>query len=243
VIGTFALAVTLSLPGSPEARRAPPDADRPFTRVVQNLGEDVRGIPSHKTLIVAAVGAMGAAIAVDHADHRLADWVARRGDSAYSDLGDFLGNGWTEAGAAVSVYALGAAQHSPRTARVGSQLLRAQILNGLLTRALKSAVGRPRPNGGVDSFPSGHTSAAFASASILERTYGWKAGAGAYAAAAFVGWTRVRDNAHWLSDVIAGAALGTVVGQSVGRGDSARGWTVAPSVGNHAIGIRVIRSR
>ena len=74
---------------------------------------------------------------------------------------------------------------------------------------LKYTVDRQRPDGGGHSFPSGHAASAFVGASFLQRRYGWRYGAPAYAAAGFVAWSRVHADRHHASDVIAGAALGT----------------------------------
>jgi membrane-associated phospholipid phosphatase len=73
---------------------------------------------------------------------------------------------------------------------------------------LKPTIDRTRPNGGHQSFPSGHAASAFAGAAFLERRYGWKLGAPAAALACFVGWSRVESKEHYATDVIAGAALG-----------------------------------
>jgi len=83
-----------------------------------------------------------------------------------------------------------------------------------LSEILKYSVGRPRPYQEPDargrSFPSGHTTAAFAGAAYWQRRYGWKAGAPAYALAAATGYSRVWSKNHYWSDVIAGAAIGTI---------------------------------
>lgn len=84
-------------------------------------------------------------------------------------------------------------------------------LNMALTYGMKYAVNSPRPEGnGGQSFPSGHTSAAFQGASFLHRRYGWVYGVPAYIAASFVGWSRVEGESdkHRWSDIAAGAALG-----------------------------------
>jgi membrane-associated phospholipid phosphatase len=73
---------------------------------------------------------------------------------------------------------------------------------------LKPLVNRTRPDGGSQSFPSGHSASAFAGAGFLQMRYGWKLGAPAYALAAFVGYSRVESKRHYTSDVVAGAALG-----------------------------------
>jgi membrane-associated phospholipid phosphatase len=77
-----------------------------------------------------------------------------------------------------------------------------------LTFVLKRATNETRPNGGNYSFPSGHSSSSFASAEFMRRRYGWKWGAPAYAAAAFVAYSRVESRMHYTHDVIAGAAIG-----------------------------------
>ena len=64
------------------------------------------------------------------------------------------------------------------------------------------------------SFPSGHTTSAFAIASVFSRRCASPAvGISAYALAAGTALQRVYDDKHWASDVFAGAALGTVVGR------------------------------
>jgi membrane-associated phospholipid phosphatase len=73
---------------------------------------------------------------------------------------------------------------------------------------LKPTVDRTRPNGGSQSFPSGHTASAFSGAAFLQLRYGWAYGVPACAAAAYVGWSRVHAKQHWTSDVLAGGALG-----------------------------------
>jgi len=76
------------------------------------------------------------------------------------------------------------------------------------TYALKYAVNRRRPNGGHQSFPSGHTSAAFMGAAFLHFRYGWQYGLPAYAAASVVAASRVTSGNHHATDVVAGAAIG-----------------------------------
>jgi len=73
---------------------------------------------------------------------------------------------------------------------------------------LKPTIGRQRPDGGGQSFPSGHSASGFAGAAFLQRRYGWPCGVPAYAVATFVAWSRVDAKRHWTSDVIAGGAIG-----------------------------------
>lgn len=77
------------------------------------------------------------------------------------------------------------------------------------TLILKYSVKEWRPDhSNRHSFPSGHTATTFATAAFLQRRYGWKFGAPAYALAAYVGWGRVFAKKHHWWDVVAGAAIG-----------------------------------
>jgi len=97
---------------------------------------------------------------------------------------------------------------------------------------VKYSVGRSRPYGEDGkrafkpfafktvhtSFPSGHTTSAFAVASVLAARYDspW-AGIAAYGAASATALQRIYSDKHWASDVFSGAVLGTAVGRAVVR--------------------------
>ena len=79
-------------------------------------------------------------------------------------------------------------------------------------RSLKKITNQQRPDGySFNSFPSGHTAEAFASAEFLRQEYKelspWYGIAG-YITAAATGVLRIYNNKHWLSDVVAGAGIG-----------------------------------
>lgn len=94
----------------------------------------------------------------------------------------------------------------------------ALAVSGAWTGTLKYSIHRRRPDGSDDlSLPSGHASAAFSLATVAERHYGWRVGVPGYLLAAGIGLSRVESNRHNLSDVVAGAALGLVVGRTVTR--------------------------
>lgn len=107
----------------------------------------------------------------------------------------------------------------------------------VITQTLKYTVNKPRPNNnGSQSFPSGHTSAAFQGAAFIQKRYGWKYGVPAYAAASFVGWSRIEGESdkHDVTDVVAGAVIGTL--SSYYFTTKYKGMSVAPYVENNAIG-------
>jgi hypothetical protein len=124
-------------------------------------------------------------------------------------------------------YSVGKLTDSPREIAVGEDGLTASIISSLVTGTLKVAVGRARPSstsdrdvfhpfGGDQSFPSGHTTEAFAVASVISAHYDspWVDTA-AYSIAGLVGYARHEHNAHWTSDIVAGAIIGTTIGHTV----------------------------
>ncbi len=134
-------------------------------------------------------------------------------------------------------YLAGAVNDDPKAKAVAQDGLAASLIaSGLITPVLKLAVGRSRPAqdegthrfrpfGGNASFPSGHVTQAFAVASVIATHYEplWVK-ATAYGIAGLVGYARVYHNAHFASDVLAGAAIGSLVGTAlVGVNERLRG--------------------
>ena len=225
----WVIGVTLILQQRGPSTASPvwPD-NKPITRLVQNLGRDLQALPSRRTAEILGAGLAGTRVA-HSADHKLSAWAHDAGPTlSYTPIGDLIGNEWLQGGAAIATYTIGVVQHSPEVAHIGGDLIRAQVLNGVMTVGLKLAADRTRPNGGGMSFPSGHSSATFASVTVLTEHYGWKFGLPAYAVASFIGWTRVRDQQHWLSDVIFGSTIGIVAGHTVTLGHRYPKWSVVP---------------
>jgi len=103
-------------------------------------------------------------------------------------------------------------------------LMSAYAITSVSTVLLKAAANTDRPNGEQHGFPSYHASSSFAIASVLDEYYGYEVGIPAYTLAGLIGWSRIDQRHHDLSDVVFGAALGFVVGKAVAghelRGDS-----------------------
>lgn len=102
------------------------------------------------------------------------------------------------------------------------------LASGVITKSLKFAFGRARPNqtddplsfhpfqSGYSALPSGHATQAFAVASVISaHSDKFWVSASAYTLASLVAFARVYHNAHWTSDVVAGALIGTAVGRGV----------------------------
>jgi len=138
------------------------------------------------------------------------------------------------AGAALAL-GLMARQAGAGWGEVGEDLLvvtEAVALSSVLTQAAKVGTARLRPyawaEGGSPalaarlSFWSGHTSLTFSVAAAatqvarLRGRAGWRwLGLATFAGAAATGWLRVAGDRHWLTDVLAGAAVGTAAGLGV----------------------------
>ena len=199
---------------------------------------DFRRWASRDTFVWLGVGA-SAALAVRTQDASFGSALSgSRGLHEPLEPGAIVGGTPFQLGAAVATYTIGRFSNSPRVASVGADLIRAQVVAEATTMAFKFAAGRTRPDGTPRSFPSGHASVTFASATVLQRHFGWKVGIPAYAVASYVAASRIQMKRHYLSDVAFGAALGIVAGRTVtvGRGDArfALGPMAAPGGGGVA---------
>lgn len=99
--------------------------------------------------------------------------------------------------------------------KLGDQVILALLSNIIaqgVTQSLKRVVKYPRPDqSDYYSFPSGHTTTAFANATILHEEYGQRSvlySIGGYGTATAVGGLRILNNKHWLADVLMGAGVG-----------------------------------
>lgn len=196
--------------------------------IVYTTGADFKAFPRRKsTWVILAIGGAAAAAA-----HPLDDSANQRlgGSPTVGRIfgpGKWIGSAYVQVGTAAGLYAIGRyvlphADGEPRTNKVshlGFDLLRAAIVSQAMTQGIKIAVRRDRPTGECCAFPSGHAATAFASATVIERHFGYRGALPTYLIAAYVGASRLHDNRHFVSDVLFGAAVGI-----------ASGWTV---VGRH----------
>ena len=140
------------------------------------------------------------------------------------------------------LYAAGRITHNADLADLGWHGTEAVLISSGITGLLKGVLGRARPfvtndtnpsdfrfgkgfrNSERQSFPSGHTTTAFAAASAvtseIRRLYPgsvWYVAPVLYGGATLVGLSRMYHNKHWASDVALGAAVGTFSGLKVVR--------------------------
>lgn len=204
-------------------------APAPINGVVAEAIHDFRNLPSWTNVAILAAGGIGAALA--HGS----DATVSRTLSGSQSMGSFFRIGETAGGArtqlalALGTYAAGQISGQRKVAVIGADLIQAQIVAQSMTAAIKMSVGRTRPDGTQYSFPSGHSSVTFATATVLQRDLGWKVGIPAYGLATYVAASRIQDKRHFLSDVTFGAAIGIVAGRSVTVGQGNAKFAVAPA--------------
>jgi len=217
----------------------PPASIPSIGSLFTQLPGDAKHLATGRNLEVIAAGAATALLFKPYEVHVNA-FIQKSDDAEYTfDAGDAIGGGFQQVGGAFATYFLGRALSNAHLAIVGSELVRAQLINGVLTQGLKVAADRRRPDEGAYSFPSGHASASFATATVIQHEYGWKAGIPAYALASYVGVSRLSENQHYASDVAFGAAIGIVSARAVTFGHGSTRVHVTPIASPHARGVEL----
>lgn len=116
-----------------------------------------------------------------------------------------------------------------------NQFYKSFAANTVATYGLKYTINKKRPNGKDYSFPSGHASVSFQSATFIHKRYGLNYALPAYLAATFTGYSRVQSDNHYTIDVIAGAALGAL--SSYYFTTKFKGCLISPQIGSDKFGI------
>ncbi|HEY7449443.1 MAG TPA: phosphatase PAP2 family protein [Vicinamibacterales bacterium] len=196
--------------------------------LVFTTAADFKAFPRRRsTWVILAIGGAAAALAHPADDDVNDKLVGSDTVGAFFAPGKYIGSTYVQTGAAVTLYAIGrymlpkkdGQSRTNKISHLGFDLLRSVIVSQALTQAIKHTVRRERPTGECCAFPSGHAATSFATASVLERHFGYRGAWPTFVVASYVAMSRLHDNRHFLSDVLFGASLGI-----------ASGWTV---VGRH----------
>lgn len=152
-----------------------------------------------------------------------------------------LGNSWGQINGLggltlLGLYGLGSYYDKPQWQRLGYRGFEAVAFSGLTTVVLKAGFGRLRPyqspgqpdqwGQGGESFPSGHTTAAFALSTVLAEGVdepSWQRRVFFYSLGATTAYARMYGNNHWLSDTVLGASIGIATGLFVLRREELAG--------------------
>jgi len=237
VLALLALSTMTESQGQEQSERPP---------LVRQIGIDFKNVfTTRENLVTLGVG-LGAAWGAGRFDQE----IARSGlnselnggtalDGVF-EAGEYLGGSLAQVGGAFATYGLGKAFEREGVERLGRDLVRAQVVTQSLTLGVKLLVRRERPDGSNQaSFPSGHASGAFASATVLQRHYGWKAGVPAYAVAGYIATSRLNEGKHYLSDVIFGAAVGIMAGRTVTLEIARARFAMSPTLPPGGVGVQL----
>jgi hypothetical protein len=213
-----------------------PDVARPygFRDLLNGIGTDQRDFwsypvtGSHRSQLRIAlplVAGIGVLSAVDEDTAEAVDRGLSKSDvrasREFSDVADDV----FSYGLPLTMWSIGRIAHRPRLAETGGLMTQALVSSGVEVTALKALTGRTRPFGkemgefggpaaGGDSFPSGHTTSAFAVATVLagrtdRKWVKWTA----YGVAGLIAATRITGERHFPGDVLAGAGIGFAQGR------------------------------
>ena len=160
-------------------------------------------------------------------DRKTSAWVDRNGTlPAASRKVSLAGSIYITGSAVAGFYLIDRATHDQRAQETGTLAAEAFLDTAIVTEVLKLAAGRARPNSGPgnghffkggSSFPSGHSSSAWAVATVI--AYKYKDHPfikyGAFAVAAAISMSRYSGRNHFLGDVVVGSAIGFGIGRYV----------------------------
>jgi len=209
----------------------------PVSNAVKDIGyiQDAPARLSDAPASYLAGGLLGAGALIYSFDGQIRHIAHKNKTASLDDLSgpaEKIGNGGYEL-AMLGVFA-GAGYVFKNDGLKDTALLAAEsfLAANAIGTVVKYSVGRSRPYGEDGksafkpfafktvrtSFPSGHTTSAFAVASVFAARYdpAW-VGIAAYGAASLTAFQRVYADKHWASDVFTGAVLGTVTGRAVVR--------------------------
>jgi hypothetical protein len=240
------VAATVPVPATPLTAAAT-DTSLPgasFKRLFSDTAKDFKELGTGDSARWLAIGT-AAALITHPKDAAATRMLARPELKQTFGQGQLLGSAPFQMGGAMAAFTIGKMTGNARAVQVGGELFRAQTVAQLTTYGIKYAVRRTRPDGTSFSFPSGHTAVTFASATVMQRNFGWKVGIPAYGVAAYVAGSRLQKERHHLSDVAFGAALGILAGRSVtvGRGSARMAMTPAAVAGGAGVNFTLVGNK
>lgn len=182
---------------------------------------DAKSLVTWQNAIILGAAAGGAVVIRDDVDHKVRQETAEHplrwgeGSEVLRQFGEFSYQVPFLAG----VYAASLWTQDETLHEFSSATICAYGLTAISTVTIKGITDTHRPTtefqNGDYGFPSYHSASSFCIAACLDEYYGWKVGVPAYILAGLVGWSRIDQREHDLSDVLFGAVLGVVIGKTV----------------------------
>jgi len=207
------------------------------------------------TRLAIGAGAVGVVALFDNRIHDAISGSSSTGATRFATSIRPLGT-WGGVAIMGAALAAGGLFHDANLAETGLDGIEAGLFTGVvIVPLLKEVTGRSRPRSGqgpsqldaIDggrSFPSGEVAMAFTEAAVVaQHTESPVVRGIAWGLAGLVGWERMRLDAHWASDVAAGALIGSAIGSWVAKihrpeeTGSHTTVSMAPLAGPHTVGL------
>lgn len=238
-----------------------PATENPVITLAKDFGAEASAparFDGHDWAVFGAVaGATGLAVLADKSVNEAFLRSRTRTTNAFGDIGNACGNGKVVLPALGALYLTGKATGDGKLARTAALSVDSLLVSGAISSILKAMVRRHRPSQSDDpyiwhgpdfsadaSFPSGHTTIAFAVAGVWARQYGDSPAVAplAYGLATLTGVSRLNSHAHWFSDVVAGGALGFFTAKLiVARHKEGKETAILPLLGHEEYGVLVTK--
>lgn len=175
-------------------------------------------------------------------DNHIQSWSQEKRSKSTNNIAN-IGNAFPVVGAAylTSTYFWGN-EKQRSFAVTGLESMGIAVLS---TEVISATTSRNRPNGKNNSFPSTHTAAAFALATVISDEYGKDDKAIpylAYGLATLTAYGRLNDNKHWGSDVVAGALIGHYTAKTVKKLHDSKTFQVNPYINSDQRGLVISKS-
>lgn len=192
-----------------------------FGVLFHNLDDDFRHFWELENVLFTGAG-LGLAIGLrGSVDDDVRDYTAEHPQrwGGFSDTLSLFGNAEVQIAGIGLMYGYAYHNRDSELMNFTRLLIRSYTLTGLSTLVIKGIANTDRPtdswNNGNFGFPSAHVSLSFAFAATIEEYYGPRAGIPAYLTASLIGWSRLDQRDHDLSDVVFGAVLGYAIAKSI----------------------------
>jgi membrane-associated phospholipid phosphatase len=178
---------------------------------------------------------VGATLRLADEDDDIKTWLQSRRSprtDAVASLGRPFGDGRYALSALGALYCYGRLSGNHKLQRTALLGFESAVISGAVTGVVKYLSHKRRPSsaetdevpwggpaasGAHLSFPSGHSACAFAVGTVIAMEYEERPLVPllAYSAAALCAFSRLNDNAHWMSDVIVGSAIGHLTARAI----------------------------
>ncbi|PYS74252.1 MAG: hypothetical protein DMF69_02250 [Acidobacteria bacterium] len=224
-------AVRAQVPSKPKPTSTPPSLEKEFFKNILRDQKAIWTAPLHlrKADAIWIAPATVGALALVATDRITGDEIAEaHGLVRTSENISYAGSFYASAAAAATFYLVGRQKNDYRARETGILVGEASINGFIVATALKTISQRVRPKEGRDrseffdggtSFPSGHSTQAWAVATVIANEYHDRrlVQVAAYGVASAVSIARFTAGKHYLSDVLVGSALGYGIGHYVYR--------------------------